>query len=136
MKTQWTAWMVLVPIASVPVAASVARAETTSLTQLFPALTGVQLTPKQQSELQSLSEQTLPKIRKLLTPEQQAQFNKFLAEGKGVRSAVLSLNLSNRQRMQIYSLLQPLKSKVSTILTPAQQQQVQRNLEAMQKRDL
>jgi hypothetical protein len=136
MKTQWMAWMAIIPIAAVPITASVARAETTSLTQLFPVLTGVQLTPQQQSELRNLSDQTLPKVRKLLTPEQQAQFNKFLAEGKGVRGAVLSLNLSIRQKRQISNLLQPLKSKVSTILTPAQQQQVQRNMQTMQKRDL
>lgn len=135
MKTQWMAWMAIFPIAVVPVTASQVRAEATSLTQLFPALSGVELTPQQQSELQSLSNQTLPKVRKLLTPEQQAQFNKFLAEGKGVRGAVLSLNLSNRQRLQISNLLQPLKSRVSSILTPAQQQQVQRNIQNMQKKD-
>jgi Spy/CpxP family protein refolding chaperone len=128
--------MAIIPISAVLITASVARAETTSLRQLFPALMGVHLTPQQQSELQNLSDQTLPKVRKLLTPEQQAQFNKFLAEGKGVRSAVLSLNLSIKQQGQISNLLQPLKSKVSTILTPAQQQQVQRNMQTMQKRDL
>jgi hypothetical protein len=136
MKTQWMAWMAIIPIAAVPITASVARAETTSLTQLFPALTGVQLTPQQQSELQNLSDQTLPKVRELLTSEQQAQFNKFLAEGKGVRGAVLSLNLSIRQKRQISNILQPLKSKASSILTPTQQQQVQRNMQTMQKRDL
>jgi hypothetical protein len=136
MKTQWMAWMAIIPIAVVPITSSVARAETTSLTQLFPALTGVQLTPQQQSELQNLSDQTLPKVRELLTSEQQAQFNKFLAEGKGVRGAVLSLNLSIRQKRQISNILQPLKSKASSILTPTQQQQVQRNMQTMQKRDL
>jgi Spy/CpxP family protein refolding chaperone len=133
MKTRWMAWMASGLIASVPLFSSVAQADSNSLTQLFPALVGVQLTPEQQDQLESLSQQTLPQVQTLLTPEQQAQFNDTLAQGNGVRVAALSLNLSVMQRLQIFNILQTARSQLATILSPEQQRQIQRNIQTLQQ---
>jgi Spy/CpxP family protein refolding chaperone len=118
MRTQWMAWMASGLMLTVPFV---------SLTQLFPALVGVPLTPTQQTQLERLSDQILPQVQQLLSPAQQSQFKAALAQGKGVRAAALSLNLSITQRMQILKTVQPLRSQINTILTPEQQQQVQQN---------
>ncbi len=110
-----------------------ARADTNSLTQVFPALTGVELTTTQQTQLTNLAQQTLPKLQSLLSPAQQTQFNAALASGQGVRVAALSLDLSVAQRLKILNLLQPLRSQVTTILTPEQQQQIQQNIQALKQ---
>lgn len=121
-------------IVSVPAFSSIAQADSNSLTQLFPALVGVQLTPAQQSQLERLSQQTLPQVQTLLAPEQQAQFNGALSQGNGVRVAALSLNLSVTQRLQILNVLQTARSQLATILTPEQQQQIQQNVQTLQQR--
>jgi LTXXQ motif family protein len=133
MKSRWIGWMASGMIVSVASFATDARADTNSLTQFFPALTGVELTATQQTQLATLSQQTLPKLQSLLSPAQQTQFNATLASGQGVRAAALSLNLSVSQRLKILNLLQPLRSQVTTILTTEQQQQIQQNIKAMQQ---
>jgi hypothetical protein len=112
---------------------SVVKADTNSLAQLFPALVGVQLTPTQQTQLESLRNQTLPQMQNLLSPEQQKLFNTALSEGKGVRIAAQSLELSITQRLQMRKILRPLRSQIDTILTPAQKQQVEQNIQALQQ---
>ena len=135
MNTRWMGWLASGLIVSGTVFPLTAQADTTSLTQLFPALVGVQLTSTQQTQLESLSNQTLPQIQNLLTPEQQAQFNTALSEGKGVRVAARSLKLSVTQQTRILNLLRPLRSQIDTILTPEQQQQVQQNVRALQAQE-
>ena len=138
MKTRWMAviasgLITSVPVLTVPALTAVAQAETNALTQLFPALAGVQLTPVQLTQLDSLSHQILPQVQNLLAAEQQAQFSAALAQGAGVRVAASSLNLSVTQRLQIFNILQTARSQVNTILTPEQQQQVQQNVQALQQ---
>lgn len=94
----------------------------------------VQLTPEQQSQLESLSQQSLPRVQALLTPEQRVQFDSALSQGKGVRVAALSLNLSVTQRLQILSILQVARSQFAVILPPEQQQQIQQNVQTLQNK--
>ncbi len=129
MKTQWMAWIASGLIAVVPVFPAVA--DSTNLTQLFPALNGIQLTSEQQTQLVNISQQTLPQIQKRLTPDQQIQFQTALSQGHSVRGAVQSLNLSVSQRVRILNQLRPLRSQIEAILTPEQQQQIQQNVRAM-----
>jgi hypothetical protein len=133
MEFRWMAWMASGLIVSVSVFPSAAQADSTTLTQLFPALVGVRLTPEQRSQLESLSEKTLPQVRNLLTLEQQAHFNDALAQGKGVRAAVMSLNLSVAQRWQIFNLLQTARSQLATLLTSEQQRQIQQNIQTLKQ---
>jgi Spy/CpxP family protein refolding chaperone len=133
MKTRWMAWMASGLMVTMPVLPSIAQTDSNSLTQLFPALIGVQLTPEQQSQLETLSNQVLSQVQRVLTPEQDAQFNSALSQGQGIRVAAQSLNLSMKQRLQLRHLLQPLQAQLGTILTPTQQQQVQQNAQTLQK---
>jgi hypothetical protein len=133
MKPQWMTWMASGLILSASMFPSVAGANPNSLMQLFPALVGVPLTPQQQGQIESLSQQILPQLQNLLTPEQQAQFNNALGQGNGVRVAVLSLNLSVSQRLQVVNLLQTARSQLATLLTPEQQRQVQQNIQTLQQ---
>ncbi|MCY7276108.1 MAG: Spy/CpxP family protein refolding chaperone [Phormidesmis sp. CAN_BIN44] len=133
MNTRWIALLASGMLISMPTIATVAQAESTSLTQLFPALVGVSLTPTQQAQIQDLTQQTLPQVQSMLTTEQQTQFTAALAQGKGVRVAASSLNLSIAQRLQILNVLQTSRSQIDTILTPKQQQQVQQNVQALQQ---
>jgi Spy/CpxP family protein refolding chaperone len=127
MKPRSFAWIVSGLMAAGSVFPAVAQASDPALTQLFPALAGVSLTSAQQSQLESLSAQTLPQVQRLLTPTQQAQFDQALGQGQGVRAAAVSLNLSGSQRLQILALLQAARSQVASILTPTQQRQIQDN---------
>jgi LTXXQ motif family protein len=117
----------LVSLSGLPLPSG-AQTHANSLTQLFPALVGVQLTSEQLNQLQSLSQKTLPQLRTVLPPEQQLQFDNALSQGTSVRAAVESLNLSATQRFQIMNILRTKRSQLVTILTPGQWQQVQHNI--------
>lgn len=114
---------------------TVVQAQTTPLTQMFPALSGVSLTQEQQTQLQQLSEQTLPEVTNLLTEEQKTQFQAALAAGKGVRVAVLSVNPSTQQQKQIRGILQAKKTQINKTLTSQQKRQVMQNLWSLQQQD-
>lgn len=114
---------------------TVVQAQTTPLTQIFPALSGVSLTQEQQTQLQQLSEQTLPEVTNLLTEEQKTQFQAALAAGKGVRVAVLSVNPSTQQQKQIRGILQAKKTQINKTLTSQQKRQVMQNLWSLQQQD-
>ena len=133
MKTQWMPWIAGALIASVSVFPSVAKADMNSLTQLYPALKGIELTYSQQNQIDNLSNQTLPEMQNILNPEQQIQFNAALSEGKGLGGAVRSLDISFRQRRQIAEILRPMGSQLKTILTPEQQEQMKQNAQALKE---
>ncbi|MBE9214925.1 hypothetical protein IQ247_19985 [Plectonema cf. radiosum LEGE 06105] len=112
---------------------TVVQAQTTPLTQMFPALSGVSLTQEQQTQLEKLSEQTLSEVTNLLTEEQKTQFQAALAAGKGVRVAVLSVNPSTQQQKQIRGILQAKKTQINKTLTSQQKRQVMQNLWSLQQ---
>lgn len=135
MKTRLRAWIASVLITSCSVFPSVAKADTNSLTEVFPALAGVELTSEQQTQIENLSKETLPQVQNMLTPEQQVQFNTTLSEGKGVGVAARSLDLSFSERRQMYKILKPIESELKTILTPEQLEQMEQNVQALQQQD-
>lgn len=116
-----------------PLTTTVVQAQTVPLVQMFPALAGVSLTPEQQTQLQQLSQQTLPEVENILTPEQRFQFQAALASGKGVRAALLSVNPSSQQQNQIRDLLQSKKNQITKTLTPQQKWQVMQNVRSIQQ---
>jgi hypothetical protein len=116
-----------------PVVSALAQVQPAALTQLFPALVGVKLQPAQQERIVQISQQTLPKIERLLTPEQAKQFDAALAAGKAVRTALFSLDLSGSQKFKLARELQSVRAKLAPILTPEQQQQVAQNTRAWQQ---
>jgi hypothetical protein len=110
-----------------------AQAQPAQLTQLFPALVGIELQPTQQVKLEQLSQQTLPEVRQLLSPEQVPQFDAVLKQGRSVRVAVFSLNLSTAQQFKLTRKLQSVRSQLTQILTSEQQQQLMQNAMSLQQ---
>jgi hypothetical protein len=111
--------------------ATVAQTQMGSLTQLFPALVGIELQPAQQSQLEQLSQQTLPKVQNLLSSEQLKQFNASLQKGQSVRNSLSALNLSFAQKLRLRNVLQSVRSQLNQALTPEQQRQVMKNARSL-----
>jgi hypothetical protein len=132
MNNQLTAIMSGSAIAAL-VMTTPAVAKSVSLTQLFPALVGIELNSTQQVTLERLTEKTLPQIKQILTPSQVQQFDTALKQGQSVRSAIFSLNLSMSQRFKLTRELQSMRSKLTSILTSKQQQQVTQNALSLQQ---
>jgi Spy/CpxP family protein refolding chaperone len=121
-------------LASLVLSVSPAWAESPTLTQMFPVLNGINLTPAQQVQLTSLSHQTLPQVQAILTPEQQTQFEASLAQGQGVGNSLLSLDLSRSQQLKLRKIMKSARSQITETLTPEQQQQIQQNVQNLQQR--
>ena len=100
-----------------------ANAQTSSIQQLFPALSVVKLSPDQQSQLEKLTETNLAKAEALLSPTQLTQFRASLAEGKSVRETVPSLNVGFSQRVKIARTFESLRSQIEQVLTKDQLEQ-------------
>jgi hypothetical protein len=107
------------------------QAQPIALTQLFPALTGIELIPPQQSKLAQLSRQTLDRIKLQLSPAQSQKFDAALAQGKSVRNTLPTLNLAMSQQLKLNRELQSMRSNLSVILTPKQQQQLAQNIRTL-----
>jgi LTXXQ motif family protein len=135
MNNQYTAIAIGSVITALVVAAP-AQAQSVALTQLFPALVGVELQPAQKASLEQLSQQTLPSVRRLLSPTQLRQFNLALQQGQSVRSGLFSLDLSRSQQFTLARKLQSVKSQLTAILTPEQQQQVAQNALALSQQQV
>jgi hypothetical protein len=110
-----------------------AHSEANSLTQLFPALVGIQLMPAQQTQLMQLSQQTLPQVQQLLSSEQLSRFNAALTQGQSVRLALTSLDLSIPQQFKLRNVLQSARSQLTHILTLEQQEQLMQNARSLQQ---
>jgi hypothetical protein len=135
MKTRWIALMISSLALTTPVVTPAAYSEANSansLTQLFPALVGIQLMPAQQTQLMQLRQQTLPQIQQLLSSEQLSQFNTALKQGQTVRVALTSLDLSIPQQLKLRNVMQSVRSQLTHILTPEQQEQLMQNARALQ----
>lgn len=120
-------------VVTAPALTPAAHAEANSLTQLFPALVEIQLTPAQQIQLKQLSHQTLPQVQQLLSPTQLMQFNAALTKGQSVRLALTSLDLSIPQQLKLRNVVQSARSQLTHILTPEQQEQLMQNARSLQQ---
>jgi Spy/CpxP family protein refolding chaperone len=129
------AMMFSIPIVIAPMVTTIAQAKPASLTQLFPALVGIQLTPEQQAQLAALNNQTLAQIQSMLSPKQQSQFNTALSQGKGMRNALSSVDLSISQRRKFRNQMQNMRSQLTQILTPEQQQQLSNKAQTLQNQN-
>jgi hypothetical protein len=136
MKTRWIALMISGLVLTTPVVTPAAYSEVNSansLTQLFPALVGIQLMPAQQTQLMQLSQKTLPQIQQLLSSEQLSQFNTALKQGQTLRVALTSLDLSIPQQFKLRNVMQSVRSQLTHILTPEQQEQLMQNARSLQQ---
>ncbi len=135
MHKGWMALMFSIPIVVAPIVTTIAQAKPASLTQLFPELAGIQLTPEQQSQLAALSEKTMAQINSVLTPQQQSQFKASLNQGNGMQNALSSVGLSIPQKRQLRNQLQNTRSQLTQILTPEQQKQLSNKAQTLQNQN-
>jgi hypothetical protein len=120
-------------VLATPFTSTVAQAQTSQLTQLFPVLSGIELTQAQTTQLQQLTQETFLKIQAVLTEEQKIQFQAGLEEGKPVRVTLSSLNLSTQQQKQLRGIFQSSKSQIRKTLTAQQQRQIMQNFWSLQQ---
>lgn len=133
MNTWCKALVISSLIVAPPLVTTPSYAEPHSLTQLFPVLVGIQLKPEQQSQLEQISQQTLPKVKARLSAQQLKQFNAALAQNQSVRVALSALDLSIAQQFGLRNDLQSVRSQIIQALTPDQQRQVMQNFYALQQ---
>ncbi len=136
MNAKWICVAIGGSMAILPALTDPIEAKPIVLTQLFPALNGVRLTPAQEIELERLTVQTLPQIKSGLSPAQLTQFDAALQAGKPVRVALADLDLSVAQQLKLSREFSAIRVKLSQILTAKQQQQVIQNASAIQTKKL
>lgn len=115
-------------IAIAPFSAQLAQAQPAR--QLYPMLTGLELTQPQQAQLQVMANQTRSQIEQILRPEQRTALQTALSQGQPLPQAISSMNLTNEQTAQLRQVLQAARQQAASILTPEQKQQLRQNLRA------
>lgn len=80
------------------------------------------LSPDQQAQFEKIQSDTLTEIEAILTAEQKAQFAAGRENGQGFGAIQ---NLSDPQKTQIRTILQSFNTKIGEMLTPEQKQQIQ-----------
>jgi LTXXQ motif family protein len=136
MNAKWICVAIGGSMAVLPALTDPVAAKPIVLTQMFPALHGVHLTPGQETQLQRLTVQTLPQIKSGLSPAQLIEFEAALQAGTPVRVALADLDLSVAQQLKLTREFSAVRVKLSQILTTKQQQQVIQNASAIQTKKL
>ena len=99
-----------------------------SLENMFPLLSTISLTEKQQIQLEQLSQETVLKIKNVLTPPQQTQFFQGIEAGKDYRESLGPINMSEVQKEQFRNNVGSVKTQVYRTLTLQQKLEIQRRL--------
>ena len=99
-----------------------------SLENMFPLLSTISLTEKQQIQLEQLSQETVLKIKNVLTPPQQTQFFQGIEAGKDYRESLGPINMSEVQKEQFRNIVGSVKTQVYRTLTLQQKLEIQRRL--------
>src|SRR5919199_5676777 len=107
------------------------KAQTAPLNDVFPVLTGVELTVQQKIQLAELGSNTQAEIGRIVTPQQREQFRKSLAEGRGFGEALAALNISPEQRSQLETVFASVRTQLVSMLTPQQRQRILDNLRSI-----
>ena len=113
----------------VTVIPGIAQAQTVNLpTELFPVLSGVELTQQQQEQLSQIRLSTRSQLENILTTDQHEQLITNLEQGEGLLAAFSAMNLSADQQSQLRKVFQSTRSQLRSIITPEQRNQILSNL--------
>ena len=107
------------------------KAQTIPFAELFPILSGVELTVQQKLQLAELGTQTLDAAEKIVTVDQREQFRKSLAEGKGFGEALAAMKITSEQQTQLQGLFRSAQTQLVSNLTPAQRQKILENMRSI-----
>lgn len=146
MKRQIIALLTGAALLATPLMSQLATAQTTSAatTQSAKSSAKLNLTDAQKAQLKALRAETMAKIRAVLTPEQQTQFDAARAAQKAERAArradrakgiatakspgrpniLQSLNLTAAQKAQIKQIRAAAKPKMDAVYTDTQKAQL------------
>lgn len=79
-----------------------AQAQTVNpLTEMFPVLSGIDLTTQQKIQLAELASSFQTEMGKIVTSDQQGKFRTALGEGKGFGEALAAMNITPDQQKQL-----------------------------------
>ena len=115
-------------IAMTPV---VAKAQIPLLTELFPVLSGVELTTQQKIQLAELASNTQTQIEKIVTADQRNQFRTALGQGKGFGEAMEAMNVTPDQQRQIQGVFVSTRTQLISTFTPPQRQKILDNVRSL-----
>jgi len=112
-------------IAMTPVAA---KAQTASVTDVFPILSGVELTTQQKIQLIELASNLQSQIGQIVTSDQQNRFRTALGQGQGFAEAIAAMNITPDQQTRLQAVLTTLRPQIVSIFTQTQRQEILDNV--------
>lgn len=101
------------------------------ITEIFPVLTGVDLTTAQKIQLADLGSSIQTEIGKIVSPEQRKQFQASLGEGKGFAEALATMNITPDQQKQMQAMFVSVRTQVVSTFTPVQRQKILENMKSL-----
>lgn len=121
--------MAATAITLTPVAA---KAQTVNpLTEIFPVLSGVDLTTQQKIQLAELASNFQTEMGKIVTSDQQNQFRTALGQGKGFGEALAAMNITPDQQKQLQGVFVSIRTQLVSTFTPTQRQKIMENVRSL-----
>ena len=101
------------------------------LTEIFPVLSGVDLTTQQKIQLAEIASNVQTDIGKIVTPEQQNQFRTALGQGKGFPEALAAMNVTPDQQKQLQGVFVAVRTQIVSTFTQVQRQKILDNMRSL-----
>jgi periplasmic protein CpxP/Spy len=98
---------------------------------LPPMMSGITLTPEQETQLQQVRSQTQNQIESILTPEQRDRARAALEQGEGIQRTIASMDLTKEQQTQLRTVFQSARQQMAHIITPQQRRQILQNIRSL-----
>lgn len=114
----------------IPLKAQIASAQSRPA-EIFPILSGVELTEQQQSQIGQIRVEVRSQIQGILREEQRNRFKASLEQGEGIRKAIAAMNLTPEQATQLRQVFQSARSQYTSILTQEQKQKLRQNIRTL-----
>ncbi len=92
------------------------------------ALSNLNLTPDQKTQLEQVRNNIDSQIAGILTPEQQQPFQSIKAQRQQLHEAMKALNLTSEQKEQMRSIKQSSREQMKSVLTDEQRQQLRQEM--------
>lgn len=102
-----------------------------AITQLFPILSGVELTAQQKIQMAELATDTQSQLEQIVTPEQRDKFRAALSSGKGFGEAFAAMSITPDQQSKVQSLMLSTRTKLVSTFTPEQRQKILENVRSI-----
>jgi Spy/CpxP family protein refolding chaperone len=107
------------------------KAQGVPFAEIFPLLSGIELTAQQKIQLADLGSQALTQMEQIVTQEQRNQFRTALADGKGFGAALAAMNITSQQQTQLQGVFRSAQTQLISTLTPTQRQQILQNMRTL-----